>query len=140
MANYEIRKYQEFDRQAILAFLSKVMDIDGIDWDIVKNASLIFESGQVAGMVSYEKIEDYGVIRYFIYNHYSLPDLLVNMFFSLYAEAKKEGVNRLVALVANPHAYQLFEMLGFKEINKGEEFQLPYFSGMESASVLTISL
>jgi len=140
MANYEVRKYQDADIQAVLGFMSKVTDINGIDLEIVKNSSLVFDEEQVAGMVSYERIDEIGVIRYFIYNHYSLPDLLVNMFFNLYADAKKNGVERLVALVANPHAHQLFELLGFAEVAQKEKYSLPHLPDSENASVMSISL
>jgi len=140
MANYEVRKYQDSDMQSVLAFMSKVTDINTINLDIVKNASLVFEEAEVAGMVSYENVAGIGVIRYFIYNHYSLPDLLVNMFFNLYSEAKKAGVNRLVALVAHPNAYQLFELLGFAEVAYPEELDISHLLDAENSAVMSISL
>jgi len=126
--------------QAVLAFMSKVTDISGVNLDIVKNASIVLEDERVAGMVSYENIAGIGVIRYFIYNHYSLPDLLVNMFFGLYSEAKKAGVNRLVAMVANPHAYQLFELLGFSEVAYSEELHVSHLMEAENSAVMSINL
>jgi len=135
---YEVKKYQESDQEAILAFMSEVIDTNEIDLRIVKNACIVFEEDQVVGMVSYEDVDDIGVIRYFIYNHYSLPDLLVNMFFSLYAEAKTSGIKRLVALVANPYAYQLFELLGFNEVTYNED--ISHLFEQENASVMSILL
>jgi len=138
MTQYEVRKYQEVDKDAILSFMSEVISPDEIDLKVVQNACVVFEGEKVVGMVSYEDAEDVGVIRYFIYNHYSLPDLLVNMFFSLYAEAKTSGVKRLVALVANPYAFQLFELLGFNEVTHKED--LTQVVEQDNATVMSISL
>ena len=69
-------------------------------------------------MVSYEKFDGLGIIRYFIYNHQINPDLLVNMFFELYASAKAAGINQLISMANQLYAYQLFELLGFIEVKK----------------------
>ena len=140
MADYIVRKFEEIDIQPVLEFMSHVTDTSSVDQDILRNASLVFENEQVAGMVSYERISEMGVIRYFIYNHYSLPDLLVNMFFDLYKEARDAGITRLVAVVSNPHAYQLFELLGFTEVKHKEEFKIPQLQDFEQASVMSIQL
>lgn len=120
MVNELVKHYTDEDYDVVYEFMKKASGIETVNEEIMNHSILIKKEKDVMGMVSYERFEQLGVIRYFIYNHQVNPDLLVNMFFELYASAKAAGINQLVTMVRQPYAYQLFELLGFIEIKRDD--------------------
>ena len=139
-SNQTVRRYEEKDLDAVVKFIKEVAMAENVDEEIVKNSILVATESSINGMVSFEMHDQVGVIRYFICDQYTMPDLLVNMFFELYANAKERGVNQLVAIASNPYAYQLFEMLGFIEIKKSIDFKISNLVDDENVSVMSIKL
>ena len=139
-SNQTVRRYEEKDLDVVVEFIKEVAMAENVDEEIVKNSILVATDSSINGMVSFEMHEHMGVIRYFICDQYTMPDLLVNMFFELYAKAKERGINQLIAIASNPYAYQLFEMLGFIEIKKSVDFKISNLVDDENVSVMSIKL
>lgn len=118
MVNELVKRYTDEDYDVVYEFMKKASGIETVNEEIMNHSILIKKEEDIMGMVSYERFETLGIIRYFIYNHLVNPDLLVNMFFELYASAKAAGINQLVTMVKQPYACQLFELLGFIEIKR----------------------
>lgn len=47
------------------------------------------------------------------------------MFFELYRCAKEREINQLIAVASHPYARQLFELLGFVEMKKTNDLNVP---------------
>lgn len=140
MTQHTVKRFEASELMPVTTFMKQVMPADGIDRSVLENAVLAKNKDSLSGMVSFEKIDDLGVIRYFIYGQQVQPDLLVNMFFELYANAKSRGVSQLVSITTNPHAFQLFELLGFAEVSRPEAFQLDELETGEDVRVMSIKL
>lgn len=113
-----VTRYTIEDYDAVCKFVKRASGVEAVNEEIIAHSILIKNDKDVIGMVSYEKFDTLGIIRYFIYNHQINPDLLVNMFFELYASAKAAGVDQLISMANQPYACQLFELLGFVEVKK----------------------
>lgn len=121
----EVKRYEATDYEHVLDFMKRVTTLETINNEIIEQSILIKESDKVAGMVSFEVFDQIGMIRYFIYDQHIVPDLLVNMFFELYRCAKEREINQLIAVASHPYARQLFELLGFVEMKKTNDLNVP---------------
>ena len=60
------------------------------------------------------------------------------MFFELYRCAKEKEINQLVAIASHPYARQLFEVLGFVEIKKTTDINVPDLLKDEEVQLMSI--
>lgn len=95
-----VKRYTSEDYDLVCEFVKRASGIETVNEEIIAHSVLIKNDEEVTGMVSYEKFDGLGIIRYFIYNHQINPDLLVNMFFELYASAKAAGIIRILIAVS----------------------------------------
>lgn len=138
--NQSVTRYEALDEESVIEFIKQTAKVELVDNEIIKNSILIKQDEKITGMVAFELQNQHGIIRYFIYDPYIKPDLLVNMFFELYANAKERGIHQLVAAVTNPSTYQLFELLGFIEIRKSIDQKIFKFNETDEVSVMSIKL
>ena len=125
MTDKEVKRYEAIDYDLVLEFMKKVTTLETVNPQIIEQSILIKQFDKVSGMVSFEAFDQVGIIRYFIYDQNIVPDLLVNMFFELYRSAKEKEINQLVAITSHPYARQLFELLGFVEMKKTNDLNVP---------------
>ncbi|HAX73915.1 MAG TPA: hypothetical protein DCY20_10370 [Firmicutes bacterium] len=135
-----VKRYEVEDEAVVIEFLKKVTTLDQVNMDIVNHSVLAMRFNEVIGMVSYEPFDEVGIIRYFVYDKTVTPDLIVNLFFELYAKAKGREIKQLVAMATNQYATHLFEMLGFCEHQQQLDLKLSDISDSENVSVLSIQL
>ncbi len=134
----EVKRYEAADYDHVLDFMKRVTTLETVNDGIIEQSILIKESDKVTGMVSFESFDQIGMIRYFIYDQHIVPDLLVNMFFELYRCAKEKEINQLVAIASHPYARQLFEVLGFVEIKKTTDINVPDLLKDEEVQLMSI--
>ena len=134
----EVKRYEAADYDHVLDFMKRVTTLETVNDEIIEQSILIKESDKVTGMVSFESFDQIGMIRYFIYDQHIVPDLLVNMFFELYWCAKEKEINQLVAIASHPYARQLFEVLGFVEIKKTTDINVPDLLKDEEVHLMSI--
>lgn len=134
----EVKRYEAADYDHVLDFMKRVTTLETVNDEIIEQSILIKESDKVTGMVSFESFDQIGMIRYFIYDQHIVPDLLVNMFFELYRCAKEKEINQLVAIASHPYARQLFEVLGFVEIKKTTDINVPDLLKDEEVQLMSI--
>ena len=134
----EVKRYEAADYDHVLDFMKRVTTLETVNDEIIEQSILIKESDKVTGMVSFESFDQIGMIRYFIYDQHIVPDLLVNMFFELYRFAKEKEINQLVAIASHPYARQLFEVLGFVEIKKTTDINVPDLLKDEEVQLMSI--
>ena len=134
----EVKRYEAADYDHVLDFMKRVTTLETVNDGIIEQSILIKESDKVTGMVSFESFDQIGMIRYFIYDQHIVPDLLVNMFFELYRCAKEKEINQLVAIASHPYARQLFEVLGFVEIKKTTDINVPDLLKDEEVHLMSI--
>jgi len=138
--NQTVTRYAEADHDLVSDFIMKAANVEKVDEEIIKNSILVKLGTRLVGMIAFEKHEQIGIIRYFIYEQYTLPDLLVNLFFELYAYAKELEVSQLVTVATDPSPYQLFELLGFIEIKNSIEGKISELVDGDSVKVMSIKL
>lgn len=138
MTNELIKRYTIEDYDIVCDFVQKASGVKEVNEDIMSHSVLIKKEEDVIGMVSYEKFDTLGIIRYFIYNHQVNPDLLVSMFFELYASAKAAGIDQLISVANQPYACQLFELLGFIEVKKPSDFEASELFKDDQTRVMSI--
>ena len=115
-----VKTYEVNDHDNIITFLNGVTTLESIDERVLKHGVYLHRHNEIIGMVSYEIFDQVGMIRYFIYNQTVTAELIINLFFRLYYEAKEAGIRQLVSVATTNHAKHLFEMLGFiKTTNTG---------------------
>ena len=134
----EVKRYEAADYDHVLDFMKRGTTRETGNDEIIEQSILIKESDKVTGMVSFESFDQIGMIRYFIYDQHIVPDLLVNMFFELYRCAKEKEINQLVAIASHPYARQLFEVLGFVEIKKTTDINVPDLLKDEEVQLMSI--
>lgn len=134
----EVKRYEAADYNHVLDFMKRVTTLETVNDEIIEQSILIKDSDKVTGMVSFESFDQIGMIRYFIYDQHIVPDLLVNMFFELYRCAKEKKINQLIAIASNPYARQLFEVLGFVEIKKTTDINVPELLKDEEVQLMSI--
>ena len=134
----EVKRYEAADYDHVLDFMKRVTTLETVNDEIIEQSILIKESDKVTGMVSFESFDQIGMIRYFIYDQHIVPDVLVNMFFELYRCAKEKEINQLVAIASHPYARQLFEVLGFVEIKKTTDINVPDLLKDEEVQLMSI--
>lgn len=138
MTDKEVKRYEATDYDLVLEFMKKVTTLETVNPQIIEQSILIKQFDKVSGMVSFEAFDQVGIIRYFIYDQNIVPDLLVNMFFELYRSAKEKEINQLVAITSHPYARQLFGLLGFVEMKKISNLNIPELLKLEDVQLMSI--
>ena len=138
MTDKEVKRYEATDYDLVLEFMKKVTTLETVNPQIIEQSILIKQFDKVSGMVSFEAFDQVGIIRYFIYDQNIVPDLLVNMFFELYRSAKEKEINQLVAITSHPYARQLFGLLGFVEMKKTYNLNIPELLKLEDVQLMSI--
>ncbi len=138
MTDKEVKRYEATDYDLVLEFMKKVTTLETVNPHIIEQSILIKQFDKVSGMVSFEAFDQVGIIRYFIYDQNIVPDLLVNMFFELYRSAKEKEINQLVAITSHPYARQLFGLLGFVEMKKISNLNIPELLKLEDVQLMSI--
>ena len=117
-----VKKYEANDLETVVAFIRKVQENAVPCEKILARSVLIKDDAHIVGMVSYESHDFMGIIRYFLYDaRLAGVDLLVNMFLSLYKNAREEGLKQLVAQIPNETVGHLFKTLGFETVSPKNE-------------------
>ena len=75
----------------------------------------ISKKDEIYGVVSYEIIENYALIRYFVYKRNIDMDLLKELFSLLEEKIIKNNIYYILSLVENEQLFSLFSSLGFAE-------------------------
>ena len=138
MTDKEVKRYEAIDYDLVLEFMKKVTTLETVNPQIIEQSILIKQFDKVSGMVSFEAFDQVGIIRYFIYDQNIVPDLLVNMFFELYRSAKEKEINQLVAITSHPYARRLFALLGFVEMKKTSNLNIPELLKLEDVQLMSI--
>ena len=138
MTDKEVKRYEATDYDLVLEFIKKVTTLETVNPQIIEQSILIKQFDKVSGMVSFEAFDQVGIIRYFIYDQNIVSDLLVNMFFELYRSAKEKEINQLVAITSHPYARQLFGLLGFVEMKKTSNLNIPELLKLEDVQLMSI--
>lgn len=109
----KILKYDENTKESFSQFLKQVPSLQNLDEEILYNAYGLFDN-DLMGVISYERFDDCGLIRYFVFNAKVSDEELYQLFSSLEKECQG-SVKQLFALVENEILEQLFYSFGFKE-------------------------
>ena len=119
---YEIRHVNEENFHLIKAFLKEVPDINEVDENVLKKASILFKDNAVSGIISYEAFFNYALIRYFVFKREVTEDVIIELFASILDSVSKENIGYIFSLVNQDDIYNLFRSLDFKEVAKEDVF------------------
>ena len=112
---YYIRNVKKTNIDAVRNYLLDVPTIKKVDEEILKKAVFISKNDEIYGVVSYEIIENYALIRYFVYKRNIDMDLLKELFSLLEEKIIKNNIYYILSLVENEQLFSLFSSLGFAE-------------------------
>jgi len=116
----KIVNYTAQDEVKIVEFIRKVQADAEPEREILSRSVLIKDDNDIVGMVSYVSLDNMGVIRYFLYDaRIAGTDLIALMFMELYKNAHAAGIKQIAAQAPNQEVGNLFQMLGFTEVNDG---------------------
>jgi N-acetylglutamate synthase-like GNAT family acetyltransferase len=108
--------------EKINEFLKTVESISDIEEDVVKNAVYSSNGDDILGMISYEKFNEFGLIRYFVFKK-SLEILTIkNMLNLLKENARNNGLKYLFSIINDDKIIDLFKELEFENIDKNYFF------------------
>ena len=112
---YYIRNVKKTNIDAVRNYLLDVPTIKKVDEELLKKAVFISKNDEIYGGVSYEIIENYALIRYFVYKRNIDMDLLKELFSLLEEKIIKNNIYYILSLVENEQLFSLFSSLGFAE-------------------------
>lgn len=113
---YEISKVDNESIELVRKFLMSVPSINDLDDSILKNAIYIEDNKDIVGAISYEKYDEKGVIRYFVFKRVLEENVIEDLFKKLKAEARDDKILKLYCVVNNDMIEELFRNLGFNKI------------------------
>ena len=91
--------------------------IESVDDKILKNACIAIEDEKIVGCISYEEFSDKGLIRYFVFKKILDNKTLENLVNELEKKALELMINTLVCIAENDQIEELFNGLGFSDID-----------------------
>lgn len=95
-------------------FLKTVKGVK-IDVDVIMNASMALDQGEIKGIISFECFGNIGLIRYFIFKQILDETIIKSLFNSLRMTASSKGINKIIAYISNVDTIPIFDFLGFKQ-------------------------
>lgn len=119
---YEIQKASEINLDNVKSFLMEVPQINELDEEVLKNASILYLDGKINGVISYELFFNYALIRYFVFKR-NVDEMIVReLLNSIEKSVDDAEIDYIFSLVNQEDIYELFSSLDFKEINKEDIF------------------
>ncbi len=116
----EIKHYNEENKKDIETFLNRITLINNINQDVINNACIIWRSGEVDAILSYEVFSAYGLIRYFIFHRHVTFDEIVSLFTEVVDFASSNNIEYLITIVEKEELAKIFEKLGFISLSPDE--------------------
>lgn len=114
----DIKKINDININDAKLFLFSLPKITKIDEEVLKNASVILDNEEIKGIISYEPYRKYGLIRYFIFKNGIKNEDVFLLLDDLVDTAISNGIEYLFSIIANLDIYELFNKLGFDEVDK----------------------
>lgn len=99
-------------------FLESVPSIKNVEPEIVKNAIFASEDSKILGVVSYEKFNSQGLVRYFVFKKNLDLNVVLELFENLTKRASDDNMLKLFSVVNNNDVESLFKELGFNILDK----------------------
>jgi N-acetylglutamate synthase-like GNAT family acetyltransferase len=99
-------------------FLANIPSVDRIDPEVVRNAVILTDGNKVLGILSYEKFNAYGLIRYFIFKSMINNTDILSLVETLIEQALKDGIDNLFSVVNKKEIEEFFSDLGFGKVDK----------------------
>ena len=119
---YEIKNVDDVNLETVKAFLNVVPDVESVDEDVLRNASVLFYEDEIYGVISYEAFFNYALIRYFVFKRNVNDEVIKELFDSLVDNVSHANIEFLFSLVNQEEIFNLFSLLEFKEIDKENVF------------------
>ena len=130
----------EDNKDIIAKFLNNIESISDIDYDILNNGvAIINDEKQICGYITYEKFQEYGLIRYFIYQKNIDFEYVRKMYFELTKKATDNEIKSLISIGNNDDVVYIFKQLNFNEIDFSDFIvndRLLYGSEFENAIIM----
>lgn len=121
--SYSIRQAKQEDVERIQVLLTKAgLDVEGmetsIDYFLVMEEEL---GGELTGVIGIEPIGHLGLLRSMVLQNAGAEEILF-LLQQVIKLAKNKELNELYGMVNSKNAIQLFQLLGFKEL---ERYNIP---------------
>lgn len=113
----EVVSYNKEMKEKVIGLLQNINNLE-IDENIIKNCSLLLdEYKDIIGIISYEKFDKVGLIRYFIFKRNIGLDSLLLLYNCLENNIKKDGIKNVIGIVNSEEVREVFEYIGFKKFD-----------------------
>lgn len=131
-------------KNKVQKFLNNLESISSVESNLVENGVAIKDDeNNIYGFITYENYNEYGLIRYFIFQKQIEIDYIYQMFKELCIVAKQRGYHALISIGKNQEVINLFTDLDFKVIDKTNFLiggKTIIGTDLESASILKYDL
>ena len=112
-----IDRISDSTKDKVCSFLKSVPSIEMVDSAILDNAVIVLEEEKVVGCISFEVFGNKGLIRYFVFKKILDNKTLENLVNELEKKALELMINTLVCIAENDQIEELFNGLGFSDID-----------------------
>ena len=117
-----IEKINDIYRDKTLSFLKSVPSIENVDGSIVDNAVIAVEDDKIVGCISFEEFDKKALVRYFVFKKMLANSYLELLLSKLEEKVVSKKINMLVCIAENSQIEDLFNSLGFIEVNNKKIF------------------
>jgi len=117
-----VEKINSDNKTMVINLLKNVNGLKIEDKIIDNCLVLLNDKYDICGCISYEKYDNYGLIRYFVFKrNIEYTDLLL-LYQSLEIELKKVNIKESIAIINSDEVKEVFKQLGFNKIDKDKVY------------------
>lgn len=109
--------YDNSMKEQVFELLKNINNLE-IDENIIENCSILLDdTNEINGIISYEKFDKVGLIRYFIFKRNINNSDLQLLYNHLESHIKKEGIKNIIGIVNSNEIKTVFETIGFQKFD-----------------------
>lgn len=112
----QVINYSSNMKERVFELLSSIDNLE-IDDKIIENCEILQDNNDIKGIISYEKFNEIGLIRYFIFKRNLDLDSLALLYQGLEKNMRDAYVRIVIGMVNSKTIKDVFEYIGFKESN-----------------------
>lgn len=113
----QVINYSNNMKDRVFELLSNIDNLEIDDKIIEKCAILQDDNNDIKGIISYEKFDKIGLIRYFIFKRNLDLDSLAMLYQGLEKNMSDDYIRIVIGIVNSKTVKDVFEYIGFKESN-----------------------
>lgn len=113
-----IEKINNHNQAMVVNLLENVNGLKIEDHIINNCLVLLNDNNDICGTISYEKYDNYGLIRYFVFKRNTEYNDILNLYKELEKELFDNNITESIAIINSDEVKEVFNYLGFNQIDK----------------------